>query len=273
MGLMKKLSLYIFLVLMFCNFGFAQNYEVISKNPGKIKRGAFGKPYKTKVKGKHTYNIIKDPTGNAPTKLVERFELRGREDCAKTIFEKGYDYTTDCMSGRTRIEITQNSKYHIKKTRLKKKDKEMWYGWYIYFPKDYVSMDKLSPYLGQFLQKKFGGGGGPFPSCAEVREKLVCRGEILVSEKDLRGKWHKIEFNILWSIKNSGFVKIYYNDELKISDTNFSTLFSDKVMFKYGIYRVKDWVVNYGSDFVLQKQVVYYSGVRVSSTREGLKIK
>ena len=44
-------------------------------------------------------------------------------------------------------------------------------------------------------------------------------------------------------------------------------------MFKYGIYRVKDWVVNYGSDFVLQKQVVYYSGVRVSSTREGLKIK
>ena len=46
-----------------------------------------------------------------------------------------------------------------------------------------------------------------------------------------------------------------------------------KKVHKYGIYRIPDWAVNYGSDFVLQKQVVYYSGVRVSSTREGLKIK
>ena len=271
---MKKLSLYVFLVLMFCNFGFAQNYEVISKNPGKIKRGAFGKPYKTKVKGKHTYNIIKDPTGNAPTKLVERFELRGREDCANIRHGTGYHYTTDCMSGRTRIELTQSSKYWIKKTRLKKKDKEMWYRWYIYFPKDYVSMDKLSPYLGQFLQKNFGAGGGiPFPSCAEVREKLVCRGEILVSEKDLRGKWHKIEVNVLWSTKNTGFIKIFVNDELKISDSNIKTVIKDRVMFKYGIYRVPEWNVIYGPDFVLQKQVVYYSGVRVSRTHEGIKIK
>ena len=271
---MKKLSLYVFLVLMFCNFGFAQNYEVISKSPGKIKRGAFGPAYKTKIKGKHTYNIIKDPTDNAPTKLVERFELRGREDCVSSKHGTGYHATTDCMSGRTRIEISQSKKYHIKKTRLKKKDKEKWYGWYIYFPKDYVWMDKMGVYLGQFLGMNYDEGMGlPFIAFTEVKGRLICMGEILISEKDLRGKWHKIEVNVLWSTKNTGFIKIFVNDELKISDSNIKTVIKDRVMFKYGIYRVPEWNVIYGPDFVLQKQVVYYSGVRVSRNREGIKIK
>jgi len=251
------------------------NYKIISKNPNKIKRGLFGKSYikkgYNKKSLKHIYNIIEDPTGSAPTNLVERFELRP-EDCSKQRHGNKSN-ENDCITGRTRIEIYQTDKKHIRKSQLKKKDLEYWYQWYIYFSDEFHLSENANQgsYLGQFLTGDWGESGqGPSFFCSESNGKFNCLGAEIGDKKNLKNKWHKITYNIRWSTKNTGFVKLFHNDKLIRELTDITTLNRDRVMLKYGIYRSPVFSSGPVEGNLPDKTVVYYSGFKVAKDKKDL---
>ena len=142
--------------------------EVISKNPNYIKdRGSgfkFNKVhianYQKKELKNHNYTIIKDPTGRFD--IIESISPR-TGDCGtaghfwqsnKVKIGTG---TTDCNSNRLRLEVSFS-----KDIRTGKKDKNIWFSYYIYVPDtpDNLTDQFLQPYITQFYganHKEYGG--------------------------------------------------------------------------------------------------------------------
>lgn len=246
--------------------------EVISRDPSKIDRGLQNREPRHMKRGvfnEHTYQIIKDPTGSAPSALVERFEARF-DDCDPDR-RHGKSMTTDCNSGRTRTEV-EVQVLKLKSQWSKSEPKEYWYGWSIYFPEDYISQNKYTiPYLGQFWQGDRGESGqSPTVNFTESGESYRANGSPVDSDNELRGKWHKVEMHIRWSTLPDGFVRVYGNGRLVYELENAVTANRARMFFKYGIYRTKDNSTAYPPDFKYPTQVVYYSNVKIAKTREKL---
>lgn len=272
---MKKLTSYKWTLIVPVVFLFATNvfaFEVISRDPGTIDRGLQNnqlKRLKSGVFNDHTYQIIKDPTGSAPTKLVERFEARF-DDC-DPIRRHGKSLTTDCNSGRTRTEVAPQV-LTLKQQWSKPSPKEFWYGYSIYFPEDYVSQSKyVAPYLVQFWQGDK-GESGPAPTINFAESSGVFRGNgsQISAGEELRGKWYRVEMHIRWSTSSDGFVRIYADNRLVFEIENARTANRDKVFLKYGIYRHKDVTTVYPPDYKYPTQVVYFSNFKIAKTREAL---
>ena len=226
--------------------------EVISKDPNYIKdRGSilgvkFNKVhianYQKKELKNHNYTIIKDPTGRFD--IIESISPR-TGDCGTA----GHFYqankvkigtgTTDCNSNRLRLEVAMG-----KDIRTGKKDKNVWFSYYIYVPDTPNNLvdPLLQPYITQFYGAnwtEYGGqnrgGYGPQFSASIYNGKLTMDGATLVDKENLKGKWHLIEFNILYS-RTNGYVRAYINGELKVNRENFQTAKHSHAHVKYGTY-------------------------------------
>lgn len=81
----------------------AWSSEVVSRDPNYLDRGEFGVFLRSLNVKPYGYTVIVDPTGNAPSRLIERFEVRPG-DCH---FSGGW---SDCRSDRERSELWEQGK-------------------------------------------------------------------------------------------------------------------------------------------------------------------
>jgi len=282
-----RIKLYYILITFFMMIGvvFA---EVISKDPNYIKdRGYAGgvkfnkvhiANYQKKELKNHNYTIIKDPTGRFD--IIESISPR-TGDCGtaghfwqanKVKIGTG---TTDCNSNRLRLEVSMS-----KDIRTAKKDKNIWFSYYIYVPDtpDNLVDPLLQPYITQFYganHKEYGGqdrgGYGPQFSASIYNGKLTMDGVTLVDKENLKGKWHLIEFNILYS-RTNGYVRAYVNGELKVNREGFQTSKHSHTHVKYGTYMHPEYGgAGYPEGYKFPGHTIYFAEVSFATERSKLK--
>ena len=277
-----RIKLFYILITFFMMIGVVFANDVISKDPAYIKfRGHDVKNprianYQKKELKNHNYSIIKDPTGKF--KMIESISPR-KGDCGTS----GHFYkankvkigtgTTDCNSNRLRLEVAMD-----KEIRTGKKDKNVWVSYYIYIPdtKENFNDKFLQPYITQFYGSNKEGGGqnrggyGPQFSASIYNGKLTMDGVTLVDKKNLKGKWHLIEFNILYS-KTNGHVKAYINGELKVDRTGFETSKHSHAQIKYGSYSHPEYGgASYPAGYQFPSHTIYFAGFSISRDRSKL---
>ena len=282
-----RIKLYYILITFFMMIGvvFA---EVISKDPNYIKdRGYAGgvkfnkvhiANYQKKDLKNHNYTIIKDPTGRFD--IIESISPR-TGDCGtaghfwqanKVKIGTG---TTDCNSNRLRLEVSFD-----KEIRTAKKEKNIWFSYYIYVPDtpDNLVDPLLQPYITQFYganHKEYGGqnrgGYGPQFSASIYNGKLTMDGVTLVDKENLKGKWHLIEFNILYS-RTNGYVRAYINGELKVNREGFQTSKHSHTHVKYGTYMHPEYGgAGYPEGYKFPGHTIYFAEVSFATERSKLK--
>jgi len=282
-----RIKLYYILITFFMMIGvvFA---EVISKDPNYIKdRGYAGgvkfnkvhiANYQKKELKNHNYTIIKDPTGRFD--IIESISPR-TGDCGtaghfwqanKVKIGTG---TTDCNSNRLRLEVSFD-----KEIRTAKKEKNIWFSYYIYVPDtpDNLVDPLLQPYITQFYgsnHKEYGGqnrgGYGPQFSASIYNGKLTMDGVTLVDKENLKGKWHLIEFNILYS-RTNGYVRAYINGELKVNREGFQTSKHSHTHVKYGTYMHPEYGgAGYPEGYKFPGHTIYFAEVSFATERSKLK--
>ena len=282
-----RIKLYYILItfLMMIGVVFA---EVISKDPNYIKdRGYAGgvkfnkvhiANYQKKELKNHNYTIIKDPTGRFD--IIESISPR-TGDCGtaghfwqanKVKIGTG---TTDCNSNCLLYKVSMS-----KDIRTAKKDKNIWFSYYIYVPDtpDNLVDPLLQPYITQFYgsnHKEYGGqnrgGYGPQFSASIYNGKLTMDGVTLVDKENLKGKWHLIEFNILYS-RTNGYVRAYINGELKVNREGFQTSKHSHTHVKYGTYMHPEYGgAGYPEGYKFPGHTIYFAEVSFATERSKLK--
>lgn len=226
-----------------------------------VDRGDFGSFKRSLNDRPYGYRVVEDPTGSAPTRRVERFEVRPG-DCVDA---KRWG---DCRNDRERSELSQE-------TNLGMEGDAYWYGWFFYLPKDFPHVYPTKLTLGQFHQKKswvffmFQHLKDGFYIERHWNHKTKER-KLLLGEDELRGRWHRIEVHAGWSRNDSGFFRVYVNGK-KAYEYEGKTMSARRIYFKYGVYRA--FVSRYKGVRNVDEvpaQIAYYANVRRGKTREGL---
>ncbi len=228
-------------------------------------RGNFGTFMRSLNDKSHGYTVVPDPTiaasGNSSPNQVERFEVRDG-DCGAN---RGW---SDCANDRERSELSERNKTTVPGQRY-------WYSWKIFFPEDYVNIYPTKVALGQFHQHKahvvwmFQNADGGYYLDDQVSGRTR-KYYPLISEEDLRGRWHKVEIDAKWSTSDDGWFRVWINGEQKV-DYAGQTMQAKAVYFKYGLYRsfVSRYKKQYSADTV-PTQVVYFKDVARADSRDKL---
>jgi hypothetical protein len=223
-----------------------------------VDRGNFGYFFRSLNNKSHGYSIVEDPTNLAPVKMVEVFEVRPG-DCGKQS-----DWN-DCETDRERSELSGKGNNYS--------GDEYWYGWSIYFPEDYPNVYPTKTALGQFHQKNshpvwmFENSDGGYNLEDQVRHVEYK----LIDERELRGKWHRIEVQVKWSLSKEGYLRVWVNGVQK-ADYSGPTMTVREIYFKYGVYR--SFVSRYKDKFDVDQvptQKIYYANVRRGNSRKSLQ--
>ena len=195
--------------------------------PVAAERGTFGHFDRSLNTTPHGYTIIPDPTGTAPTESIERFEVRSG-DCGAN---RGWN---DCETDRERSELSERGGRNPSGSTW-------WYGWSFYVPSDFPNIYPAKVALGQFHQEKahvvwmFQNDRGGLHLDDQV-DGRTRRYHPLITEEDLRGRWHRIEVQARWSPDDDGYFRVWVNGSQKV-DYAGRTMTAKRVYFKYGLYR------------------------------------
>ena len=230
----------------------SQEYEIVEDSDFNKGFFNFHRSLNTKTYG---YLAINDPTGYAPVSVVERFEVRPG-DCGQ---EMGW---SDCKNDRERSELSEDALSYPNE-----EGETWWYGWHMFVPEDYPNIYPAKVALGQFHQLNGRNPAFMFQNHKGglwLDNQLTKRYYPLISESDLRGRWHKIEVHAHWSRSRDGFFKVWVNGGQKVNIKG-HTLSDKTSYFKYGIYRSF-----LSRSFHHPAQTVYYANVRKHRSREGL---
>jgi hypothetical protein len=153
-----------------------------------LNKGSFGDFHRSLNNTSYGYTLVADPTGTAPTAMVERCEVQPG-DCASS------PQCSDCDNDREASELTGSKDNH--------RGKSYWYGWSMFVPHDYPNVCPTKTALGQFHQTNappafmFQNSCGGlwidrnFGGSASVRK--------LIEAANLRGRWHPIEVHANWA--------------------------------------------------------------------------
>jgi len=204
---------------------------------------------------------VVDPTGLASEPLVERFELRSG-DC---ISKPPYD---DCRSGVERAELAQKAATPGPSSQV------YWHRWKVFFPEDFVSTYPARNRHGQFIDQATGkpawvveiGSTGALWIGSRFDDES--RFFSLVNERDLRGRWHEVVVEAIWS-DSDGKLNVWVNDEPRAKYRG-ATCTRCKVFLSYGISRVGvDKFKERYPEKSLPNQVVYYLPAEIHSEDPG----
>ena len=208
------------------------------------------------------YQVVPDPTGQAPTAQVERFEVRPG-DCMRS---KHWD---DCATDRERSELSEKAPWA-------EAGNEVWYGWYFYLPHSHPNIYPAVTTLGQFHQS----GSHVLWLFQQWDRGLILKEQVsgraglkypLIPECALRGAWHRMEVQARWSRGEDGVFKVWINGKLKVRYSG-PTMSAKTVYFKYGVYR--SFLSRYKQkphNGPAPAQVAYFAGVKRGRSRADLK--
>lgn len=265
-----------FLTVAGPNFSMASVFDdnkVISTNPNYLRRGNMKKDFfrhneKDRTRTSPTlpwsYNIIKDPTSTAPTKYVERFELRDRD-----YWTVGWDGDA---ADKHRVEIMGDAVRY---------GDEHFYEWNIYIEDNFLQgMDDEST-CGPNIYEPVGNNGqtvvqfhirGYRPSVYRMTTTLYNgkkRKVYRIAEySDIVNRWVNIKWQVKWH-HTEGYHRIWVDGKEKVSVSGYTLgKNSDTANIKYGMYRngVKKWEgLNPGKK--TPTKYILYSGVSRSDVR------
>ena len=204
------------------------------------------------------HNVVKAPHPIRYGKTSEKFEVRPG-DCGWNI---GGTWN-DCENNRERHELTTwDTGTHIAES-----GDNLWYRFSIYLPKSNADIRGIDiSYIQLF-------GGGSSNSCRYHPYLQIVHsyplgiwvkgigyekyGSTIIPEKGVKGKWHDIIINVLWTPHQFGYIQVFVNGEIK--QTHFGPTLSfdcQAAYFKYGIYRYNL------PDNNQPKTVAYFDGLR-----------
>lgn len=217
------------------------NNQIVSTDPNSIRRGDFGKVYITwggEMRGNiqpYAYSIIKDPTGSAPTKNVERFELRYRDY-----------WENEGWAQKHRIQV-QGGKVEYNSEQI--------YEWNFFIEEDFLQGLADGCHIGPDIFDFSGNHGYSNPMMFYIHgyRRSVFRfstiwfngrkREIhtLVDYDECVNKWVNVKWQVKWN--ESGFHRIWVNDDMKINYNGFTLRDCPPMDFPYGLYRgqVDEW--------------------------------
>lgn len=227
-------------------------------------RGDFPEFRRSLSNTSYGYQVVTDPTGSAPVPVVERFEVQPG-DCWHN------EVSDDCSTDRERSELTQRGARYSDQT-------EMWYGWYVYFPLDFIDISPTRTTFAQFHQAgaepilMFLTNSDGYYGEVRDREKPIQEISVIDENEEWRGKWLRIEVHAKWSHDKDGFIEIYRDGE-KRGEYRGVTFEGDGIYFKYGIYR--SGISRYMDAFNKPEapaQIVYFTGVKAGETREEIQL-
>lgn len=192
---------------------------------------------------------INDPTGLAPASVVQRFELRPGDCVSKPPFN-------DCQQGIERAELGQ--------TAASEAPSEVsWYRWKIFFPQNYESAYPARSRHGQFIDRGAGnsawvfeiGSTGALWFGSQFDDES--RYFSVINERDLRGQWHEIIVEAVWS-RSKGKVNVWVNEEQRVRYQG-TTCDRCRMALAYGIARngVNQFKKRY-PEKTLPVQIAYY---------------
>ncbi len=238
-------------------------YLAISLSHGHS-RGNFGEFKRSLNTKDYGYRLINDPTHIAPHSLIEVFEVRSG-DCSH---HKNWN---DCLTDRERSELSQVNKDTVE-------GDQYWYGWYIYFPDDFINLSPAKVSLGQFHQYQ-SYPAWMFQHTSQgfylVNQLAANKNHELIPEVSLRGRWHKLEIQVAWQTNEQGEFNVWINGKQKVKYRG-PTMDAKRVYFKYGLYRA--FISRYqrpnnaeiNIPIFTPTQKVYFSNVKRANHRSNL---
>ena len=219
----------------------------------------------------YQYNVVSAPHPIRAGKISERFEVRAG-DCGTN------NQFSDCQTGRERVELTTNEDSAV--------GDEDWYAWSLFIPNNSPDISPAFLSLGQFKEHnvkapliQFFLGLRNKEYIEHIAAKINCYWErertfTLIDEDKMRGKWVDLVMFIRWSDEDDGLVKIWVNDELKVSFRGRQAAGNfNGIHIKYGLYRNKVDQYKDTHGVGVPTQVVYFDEVRKGQTREEVDIR
>lgn len=189
-------------------------------------------------------------------KTSERFELRAG-DCGLSNDRRW----NDCANDRERHELTTwGTGTHHSGT-----GDNVWYRFSVFWPKSNVTSRGQDTSHIQWFAMNGNRGCNPVLQLVHTPpfglwakgvgyEKY---GTTVIPEKELKGKWHDIVVNVLWTPHDHGYVQIFVNGKRKITEFQPTLTFDCQLVhLKYGIYR---WDI---PSEPTPTTVTYFDGVR-----------
>ena len=193
---------------------------------------------------------INDPPGLAPEAVVQRFALRPGDCLSEAPFN-------DCETGVERAELSQDVILPNASSQA------YWYRWKVFFPDDFEGTYPARNRHGQFNDQGTGTAAWVFELGSTGALWLGSRFDdesrffSLINERDLRGQWHDIIVEAVWS-KSDGKVNVWLNDERRVKYRGV-TCKHCRIFLSYGISRVGvDEFKKRHPERELPPQVVYY---------------
>lgn len=193
-------------------------------------------------------------------RISERFEVR-QGDCGS---QPGW---SDCAMDRERSEMSELKPY----TQLKQ---PTWYAWSVWFDASWPDISPVTTTIGQFHQRDqsvpavlFIQRDGRYFLRLESAKDLYPTNNVrtLLTEQDLRGRWHRIIVFAIWSTDSDGVLQVWINGVQRLDLRGPNTVNNTPIYFKYGIYR----------SFVSRNntrppQILYIDEVRKGPTRNSV---
>ena len=208
------------------------------------------------------YTIVQDTGGGAPTRNVERFEVRPG-DCGS---DPGW---SDCANDRERSEISFASDNFV--------GSDQWYQLYILVPANYKNVFPTKVDFFQFFQPDsaspiwmFQNSTGGIYIDRQINHKDAFIKPIITAA-ELNGRWHKIEMHIKWSKGADGLFTVFIDGTTRFTYTG-ATMETTNAYMKYGIYRT--YLTRYEAanhTTSVPGQVLFFTSVKRANTRDGLK--
>jgi len=202
-----------------------------------------------------------DPTGLAPAPMVQRFELRPGDCLSEPPFN-------DCETGVERAELAQDVSIPNASSQA------YWYRWKVFFPEDFEGTYPARNRHGQFNDQGTGTAAWVFELGSTGALWLGSRFDdesrffSLINERDLRGQWHDIVVEAVWS-NTEGKVNVWLNDERRVRYRGV-TCKRCRIFLSYGISRVGvDEFKKRHPERELPTQVVYYLPAEVQTDDPG----
>ena len=206
-------------------------------------------------------STVDDPTGLAPTPLVQKFQLRSGDCSAKPPYD-------DCKANTERASLAEPI------TPQSRSGVNQWLRWQMYIPEDFESTYPAKTRLGEFNDHR----GQETPWVLEIGSTgVLWLGRRLDDDEEyfslvdaelLKGEWIEVVLQVSWSRK-AGEFKLWVNGDARV-DFKGPTCTRCDMFFSYGLSRVEiDKFRKRYPAKPLPTQTVFFTPVETAATDPG----